>query len=231
MAAAQSTLGGGSQTPGVDAVYPPSANPYPGGRAGPAFAKISDTSFFLFGGTGLIAGVAGCLADTWMFDVSGIFVVTFVGGAKTLQNNGTYAAAYALGTTNAPGCRTYASAWTVNGLVYLFGGEYAAGNYRNDLWRFKSAGFNGVAGNLWQLVSPTSGASNLNNVGNATAAVDTASLTAIPRARSNFGAVLKSGSTSKFYLFGGAGTPNNFADLWSFCSDDTAGAPACAQRT
>jgi N-acetylneuraminic acid mutarotase len=140
---------------------------------------------------------------------------TWVSGANTADQLGSYGTKGVAAAGNRPGARQYSATWTdSSGQLWLFGGESSASSsstyYFNDLWKFN--------GTYWTWVS---GASIVNQFGTyGTKGV--AAATNIPGAR--YGAVSWIDNSGNFWLFGGEGYDSTGAygpygllnDLWKF---------------
>ncbi len=224
--------------------FPPSApqstpNPLtntPGARYGAAGWTDKFGNLFLFGGDGWeLSGKSpadtlnSAMNDMWVCEMLGDFCewqlvggydATAVGSGSTTTTFGKeiIAAAQQQGPPPAvvPGGRLGSATWTdTSGNFWLFGGSNG-NNFRNDLWKYNTAAFNG--GNYtdtegqWSMV----GGSNLTDQpGTYTGG------TPFPGARTN--AVTWTDGSGNFWLFGGYGydgqTPavlGSLNDLWEY---------------
>jgi N-acetylneuraminic acid mutarotase len=111
----------------------------PGGRRNHASWIDGSGNFWFFGGSGLDSlGATNRLNDLWKFDGSNW---TWVGGANTIRQVGTYGTRGTASASNVPGARAFAISWIDSrGNLWLFGGNGidSAGTQGdlNDLWRY-----------------------------------------------------------------------------------------------
>jgi hypothetical protein len=92
---------------------------------------------WLFGGWGYDgAGALDRLNDLWRYDPStGNW--TWMKGASTVNQAGTYGTLGTPAPENTPGARARAVSWTDDsGMLWLFGGWAGADSRLNDLWRY-----------------------------------------------------------------------------------------------
>jgi uncharacterized repeat protein (TIGR02543 family) len=175
----------------------------PGARWLAVSWRDSSGNLWLFGGQGYDAnGNVGYLSDLWKFDGANW---TWVSGANTVGQIGTYGTKGVAAAINGPGGRNGAVSWIDNsGNLWLFGGQgYGSFSnnvgYLNDLWKFD--------GTNWTWVS---GANTTNQIGTyGTKGI--AAATNVPDARS--AAISWIDSSGNLWLFGG--NPD-FNDLWKF---------------
>jgi len=189
----------------------PAAGNTPGARFGAiSWTDASDT-LWLFGGAGYAAsGDSGYLNDLWKYD-SGTTNWTWMKGANTTNQYGTYGTQGVPAAGNTPGARPGAMSWTdTDNALWLFGGEgYAAlGNrgYLNDLWKYNPATTN------WTWMK---GANTTNQPGTyGTRGVPAADNT--PGAR--HGAMSWTDASGTLWLFGGYHEENDeyLNDLWKY---------------
>ncbi len=117
----------------------PSPSNVPGGRRNPASWIDGSGNFWFFGGGGLDSiGATDRLNDLWKFDGSNW---TWVSGANTIRQTGTYGTEGTASLSNVPGARISAISWIDSrGNLWLFGGNGidSAGTQGdlNDLWRY-----------------------------------------------------------------------------------------------
>jgi N-acetylneuraminic acid mutarotase len=186
------------------------ASTVPGARYGAVSWTDSSGNFWLFGGVGYdSAGAGGDLNDLWKFD--GINW-TWMSGADTINQAGTYGLKNTPASSNVPGARESAVSWVdKSGNFWLFGGagydSAGTGDLINDLWKFD--------GNNWTWVS---GANTIGQAGTY-GTKGTPADTNVPGAR--FGAVSWSDTSGSLWLFGGygydsAGAVGDLNDLWKF---------------
>lgn len=191
----------------------PSTSNTPGARGASVSWVDGNGNLWLFGGYGLdSAGLSGYLNDLWEFNPSA-GTWTWVSGANTANEPGSYGTQGVPATANVPGARMGANSWIDNsGNLWLFGGysvvDQSTDDYGmfNDLWEFSTSaktwtwvgGSNGF--NLW--TSYFGQGSSLNFPG---ARYDSASW---------------ADSSGNFWLFGGELSEEvgggTFNDLWEF---------------
>ncbi|MGA7218475.1 MAG: hypothetical protein WBX38_09180 [Candidatus Sulfotelmatobacter sp.] len=194
----------------------------PGARAFAVSWKDTAGNFWLFGGFGFDSAstdAAGALNDLWEFTTGGQWV--WMGGSDLVNPSGTYGTKGTGSTSNIPGGRYYASAYTdTSGNFWLFGGEGldstgSGGNPQsmNDLWEFtpSTSEWTWVSGSKTFGQGPTYGTLGKAASGN------------VPGARE--GAVAWMDSSSDFWLFSGNGidstqTYGYLNDVWEFIGGD-----------
>ena len=115
----------------------------PGARRASLSWIDSSESLWLFGGYGYTnASSSGCLNDLWMFD-PGTGNWTWVSGASTVNQSGTYGTQGTPGVSNIPGARHESGmSWIdSSGALWLFGSygydQDGSAGYLNDLWKFE----------------------------------------------------------------------------------------------
>jgi hypothetical protein len=187
----------------------------PTGRAASASWTDSSGSLWLFGGQYLASNVN----DLWEFNPSNS-QWTWVAGASTANQNGTYGTEGTGSTSNIPGARGGVASWVdSSGNVWLFGGSGlpASGSTvgsLNDLWKYAP----GTSAWTW-----VTGVSTINPTGTyGTQGV--ASSTNTPGGRG--GACAWKDSSGNFWLFGGVGYGSSggdgyLNDLWKFSPGTT----------
>jgi N-acetylneuraminic acid mutarotase len=189
----------------------PAAANVPGARNTAVSGIDSTGKFWLFGGNGYGSSGAsfGELNDLWKFDGASW---TWISGATTLNQQGTYGTQGTAASTNVPGARAGAVSGVDSvGKFWLFGGlgwdSVGSSGDLNDLWKFD--------GTNWTWMS---GANTINQPGT-WGTKGTAASTNVPSAR-QYGT---SGvdSMGNFWLFGGgghdsAGNGGDLSDLWRF---------------
>lgn len=137
---------------GVDAsgVYgtlgTPSSSVNPGARMTAASWHDASGNFWLFGGHGWSASSSaghGELNDLFKYNPT-TNQWTWMKGANSLDQNGTYGAMGIAASTNMPGAREYNNWWSdpINHRFWLFGGEgygisNTSGDHLNDLWMYQ----------------------------------------------------------------------------------------------
>ena len=123
----------GSSTINPAGIYGTLGSPAMANTPGPRTCPVSWTdasgNLWLLGG----AGSSGFLNDLWEF-VPATGNWTWVKGASTTDQSGTYGTLGTPAAANKPGARCQAVSWTdASGDLWLFGGYN--GSYFNDLWR------------------------------------------------------------------------------------------------
>jgi N-acetylneuraminic acid mutarotase len=125
----------------------PAPEDSPGGLSFASTWTDSNGKFWLFAGQPVCASITVALNDLWEFDPS-MNEWAWMGGSRSIPQNGVYGA---LGTPvagNVPGVRYSASSWTdASGNFWLFGGYGADSTgdfglvpnvgYLNDMWEFQ----------------------------------------------------------------------------------------------
>ena len=192
----------------------PAAANTPGGRAKAVSWTDASGALWLFGGSGPdVAGDAPNFNDLWKYTPStGNW--TWIKGANTANQAGTYGTLGTPAAANTPGARSDAVAWSDGaGGMWLFGGTGCDGNgstgYLNDLWKYTPS-----TGN-WTWMK---GANTTNRAGTY-GTLRTAAEANTPGARN--GAVSWTDASGALWLYGGfgydgAGNPGNFNDLWKY---------------
>jgi len=209
--------GGGNQ-PGVYGTQgTASASNLPGGRWGASARRdpVSGT-VWLFGGFGCDSTGPGCsnllLNDLWKYS-GGQW--TWVSGANTGNQAGTYGTQGTAAAGNVPPGRQASVAWVDNiGNFWMFGGFTSGTNGFNDLWKFDPVA------TQWTWVSGSKGATSTpGNYGTQGIAASTN----VPGAR--WISAAWSDIHGNLWLFGGQGfdaTGNgSLGDLWEFTLDTT----------
>ena len=186
----------------------------PGARYLSANWADKQGNLWLFGGYGPdTAGNTASLSDLWEYSVSS-GQWTFVGGSATAAQYGVYGTLGTGSTTNIPGSRKGAVAWSdSNGNFWLFGGvgvnsvKDESGEL-NDLWEYNPT--TGVW--TWQ-----SGSDLINGVG-VYGTLGTADPANVPGARG--GSPTWTDAAGNLWLFGGngpiSGANGSFSDLWKY---------------
>lgn len=144
----------GSNTPDQPGVYGTlgvvAASNAPGARYGALSWTDAQGNFWLFGGVGYdVNGNIGPLNDLWRYGSGGW---TWMGGAKTINQPGTYGTLGLAAASNAPGARADAVGVTdAQGNFWLFGGQgcdstSGCGDVLNDLWRYSNGEWTWMSG-------------------------------------------------------------------------------------
>jgi ELWxxDGT repeat protein len=161
---------------------------------------------YMFGGT-----VGANYNDLWEYDIT-TFNWTWLKGSNTYNQSGVYGTKGVAASTNTPGARWQASAFTYNNILYLFGGNgYNSGatsGELNDLWEYDPAT------NNWTWLSGNDAINSFGVYGT----INVAAPANIPGARET-GQMHTIGT--KAYLFGGrgfasAGGFQNLNDTWEY---------------
>ena len=114
----------------------------PGARQMSITFKDSDGNLCLFGGWGSAGINFGRLNDLWKFNLN-TNQWTWVAGANTADQTGTYGSLGSSNTSNFPGARRMSVSWSdANGNFWLFGGNMTDGAsgslLLNDLWKISN---------------------------------------------------------------------------------------------
>ncbi len=171
-------------------------------------------ALWLFGGDGLdVSGTTGSLNDLWKYDPAKTNW-TWLKGADTNNQSGTYGTRGTPSPANTPGARFGAVSWVDGvGALWLFGGHGrdVSGNVEdlNDLWKFDPATTN------WTWIKGT----------NVVGQIGTYGMQGVPAPGNKPGkrqyAVSWTGNTGALWLFGGYGygaaaSDGYLNDLWKF---------------
>ncbi len=121
---------------------------FPGGRQASMSWIDGSGNFWVFGGFDLDSvGNPDALNDLWEYK-SGVW--TWMSGANVVNQKGTYGTEGVAASTNVPGARWSAAAWTDhNGDLWLFGGQgydSTANGSLGDLWQYKGGNWVWVKG-------------------------------------------------------------------------------------
>jgi hypothetical protein len=182
----------------------------PGGRVSAVSWMDAAGNFWLFGGDGLdsVDGF-GVLNDLWKYSAGNW---TWMSGAITSGQSGTYGTQGTRSPANVPGARRLAVSWTdASGTLWLFGGEGydSTGKYGelNDLWSYSASEWTWVNGSNLANQSPTYGTLGGSAPSNVPGARDSALSLVDP--------------AGNFWLFGGegydsTGSYGQLNDLWKF---------------
>jgi hypothetical protein len=208
---------GGGDQPGVYGTQGvAAAGNLPGGRWGASARRDASGNVWVFGGFGCDSTGPGCsnllLNDLWKYS-GGQW--TWMSGAKTGSQTGTYGTQGTAAAGNVPPGRQASVAWVDNsGNFWMFGGFTSGTNGFNDLWKFDTAA------NQWTWVSGSKGANSTpGNYGTQGVVASTN----VPGAR--WISAAWSDTHGNLWLFGGQGydaTGNgSLGDLWEFALDTT----------
>jgi hypothetical protein len=209
--------GGGGNQPGVYGTQgTASASNLPGGRWGASARRDTSGNVWVFGGFGCDSTGTGCsnllLNDLWKYS-GGQW--TWVNGAKTGNQAGTYGTQGTAAAGNVPPGRQASVAWVDNiGNFWMFGGFTSGTNGFNDLWKFDPVA------QQWTWVSGSKGATSTpGNYGTQ----GTAAPSNVPGAR--WIPAAWSDKRGNLWLFGGQGFDatgtGSLGDLWEFTLDAT----------
>jgi hypothetical protein len=213
---------GGSDTVGATASYgtqgAAAAGNNPGAREGAAQWTDSAGNLWLFGGDSLAAQTSQNLNDLWSYSPS-TGQWTWVGGANTAGNAGSYGTQGVPAASNLPPARTDAISWVDSaGVFWLFGGTQlnSTGSYLevfNDLWNYSpSTG-------LWTWVGGSDASTMPPNPSGVYGAQGSAAPGNVPGAR--LGGSVWLDASGNVWLFGGygygaTGSAGYLNDLWQY---------------
>jgi hypothetical protein len=213
-AAGQWTWVSGANVPGEQGTYGTqglaASSNVPGGRVSAVSWIDAAGSFWLFGGDGVDSvDNFGVMNDLWKYSAGNW---TWMNGAKTEGQPGTYGTQGAGSAANVPGARRLAVSWTdAAGTFWLFGGEGydSTGAYGelNDLWSYTAGEWTWVNGSNLRNQFPTYGTQGVSAPGN------------VPGSRDS--ALSLVDSAGNLWLFGGEGYDSNHLygqlnDLWKY---------------
>ena len=182
----------------------------PGGRVSAVSWIDTAGNFWLFGGDATDSvDNFGIINDLWKYSAG---QWTWMGGANTILQSGTYGTQGVASATNFPGARRLAVSWTAAaGNFWLFGGDGydSKGTHGelNDLWKYSAGQWTWVNGSNLANQSPTYGT------------LGVAAASNVPGARDSALSLLD--PAGNFWLFGGEGYDSNgtygeLNDLWKF---------------
>jgi hypothetical protein len=203
---------GGADQPGVYGTQGvASAGNLPGGRWGSSARRDTSGNVWLFGGFGCDSTGPGCsnllLNDLWKYS-GGQW--TWVSGANTGNQAGTYGAQGTAAAGNVPPARQASAGWLDNtGNFWMFGGFTSGTNGFNDLWKFDPLA------NQWTWMSGSKGTTKTpGNFGTQGIAASTN----VPGAR--WLSAAWSDVHGNLWLFGGQGFDatgdGSLGDLWEY---------------
>jgi len=184
-------------------------NNTPGGRlAGNAW--LYNNKLYFMGGIGIGAAINndGYLNDLWSFDIS-TNNWTWLKGSNTVNSVANFGSIGVANSSNVPGSKSYASTWTYNSKLYLFGASGSVINStQNDLWEYNPST------NNWTWLKGDNSAYVQGQYGS----LGVTTNTNMPGGR--YGG-LSWVYNNKLYLFGGVGlattaTAGNLNDLWEY---------------
>ena len=130
----------------------------PGARQMSISAKDSNGDLWLFGAWGTIGPPFGRINDLWKYDLT-LNEWTWMAGANSTDQIGTYGTLGVASTSNIPGARRMSVSWTdAAGNFWLFGGNKTDGAggslLHNDLWKIKISSGTGINdGNIEDAIS------------------------------------------------------------------------------
>jgi N-acetylneuraminic acid mutarotase len=209
----QWTWMGGSNTGDQSGIYgtqgQAAVTNVPGARSLATAVADSSGSFWLFGGGGFdVNGNIDYLNDLWKYS-NGQW--TWIGGANTIDQSGSYGTIGMASPTNVPSARWESTSWIdASGNFWLFGGATPPGNtlnLLNDLWKYSNGEWTWVGGSNAQRQSGIYGTQG------------TASASNVPGAR--VAAANWTDASGNFWLFGGdsedsVGAVGYLNDLWKY---------------
>jgi N-acetylneuraminic acid mutarotase len=208
----QWTWVGGANTAGAAGSY--------GAKGTPAGGNVPGARWFASGWTDasgnlwLFGGVA-CNCDSWLNDLWQFNPTTqqwtWMSGSSSFNAAGSYGAKGIAASSNVPGARGNAYAWTdKSGNLWLLGGALAEGtasNIGNDLWEYN------VAANQWTWIA----GSNSYSAGSVYGTLGTAAPGNVPGARQAGASWVD--AVGDLWLFGGTGVGGSYGplnDFWKF---------------
>jgi trimeric autotransporter adhesin len=157
----------------------PAATNAPGFRQSATTWRDMRGRLWLYGGAGRsgIGTSVSSLNDLWFYDTTSN-QWTWVKGAQTHLNNGTYGTLGVADVANSPGARSQAASFAINSAVrdvWLFGGSGlpatgTVSGFLNDLWHFELPDQPSVTTLAASSVTDTSATLNASSVANGTAA-------------------------------------------------------------
>ncbi len=193
----------------------PSGTNIPGARR--AFQGVTDASgnVWVYGGWGndAYSTTKGTLNDLWWYSPT-TNSWSWVKGANTIDQNGTYGLQGSFNSANLPGGREGFNMWLDNnGDIWIFGGfgmdsNFPYPNQLNDLWKFS------ISNNQWAWMKGGSGLMQSGTYGTQ----GVASNVNTPGARKSSASWID--AVGNLWLFGGTGYHSSnfglFNDLWKF---------------
>lgn len=205
----------------------PASTNVPGARYFPTIWTDMNSNLYMLGGFGFcnpsVSG-AGYLNDLWKYDATAN-TWTWINGANTLGNYGTYGTLGMPNITTMPGGRFSGANWTdASGNLWTFGGDGMASpassvhSFLNDLFRYN------IANNEWTWM----GGSNLTDQNGTYGTMGVPAPTNMPGSRM-YNTWWKT-PDGRFWLYGGEGMDGsqsgdgNLNDLWTFitpCNPDS----------
>jgi N-acetylneuraminic acid mutarotase len=188
----------------------------PGARVSAAGWIDASGNLWLFGGDGFdSASNFGFLNDLWEYSISS-GQWTWMNGANTTYQAGSYGTQGTTSPTNVPGARRLAVTWIDStGTFWLFGGNgldsAGAEGELNDLWKYQASEWTWVNGSHTENQLPTYGTQGV------------ASPTNVPGARDT--ALGLTDAAGNFWLFAGEGldstdTSGQLNDLWKYTAGE-----------
>jgi ELWxxDGT repeat protein len=177
----------------------------PGDRVGHAMANANEKVYLFGGNAKRLYNNEGGSNDLWEYNpVSNNW--KFLKGSSGILIPENYGTQSVPASSNMPGARFWHVMWSLNNVVYMFGGQ--TGGYKNDLWKYDPAT------NNWTWLKGSTG-SNVPGV---------YGTKAVAAPANNPGARIQAGGcvyNNKLYLFGGEGynsgsTRGLLNDLWEY---------------
>lgn len=182
----------------------------PGGRFGASSWIDNSNNLWLFGGQQI--SNTQRLNDLWKYSIS-TNQWTWISGANTINQNGSYGTKGVASSTNIPGARQASVAWKdQSNNFWLFGGDGmdvsgTTNNYLNDLWKYD------VSNNTWTWIS----GSNTYSASAVYGTMGTASASNIPGARQMSIGWYDNNDLWMFGAWGYIGPPfGRINDLWKY---------------
>ncbi len=187
----------------------PSPSNIPGCRSFGAATWVDTAGdLWLFGGDGRSSSTWGNMNDLWRFHIATL-EWTWMGGADTANDPGSYGTRLIPATTNLPPKRSNTNAaWADDTYLYLFGGAISnSPNNYSDLWRYD------IGNNIWTWMKGSNGYNQSANYG----------VRGLPDSANHPSARMVwtkwKDHSGNFYFYGGAKGLNVYLnDLWRYNS-------------
>ncbi|HTU43317.1 MAG TPA: hypothetical protein VMF10_16530 [Candidatus Aquilonibacter sp.] len=188
-----------------------SPNNAPPARSGAVEWTDAAGNFWIFGGFGVVSAGQGNLNDLWKYS-GGEW--TWMGGASTTYQAGSYGTLGKAASSNMPGSRNSAVGWVdASGNFWLFGGvgsdSTGTEGDLNDMWKYSGGQWTWICGQ------------NLKNQPGAYGKQGTAASNNVPGARDS--SLAMTDAAGNFWLFGGNGLASTTVrgalnDMWKYSS-------------